>query len=89
MSMNRLFNLTIGIALVLVVVFTVREAAATSIVTSEKESIMKCHSLPSPHSIHSEYVERAGIFVVQTEAGPAGVDGGLIHLLSSYQTCSR
>jgi len=89
MSKNRLFNLTIVIALVIVVVFTVREAAATSMITSEKESVIRCHSLPSPYSIHSEYVEKAGIFVVQTEAGPTGVDGGLIHLLSSYQTCSR
>jgi hypothetical protein len=89
MSRNRLFNLIIAIALVIVLVFTVREAAATSIVTSEKEFVVRCHSLPSLYSIHSEYVEKAGIVVVQTEAGPTGADGGLIDLLSRYQSCLR
>jgi hypothetical protein len=89
MSINRLFNLSITIALIIVIVFTVREAAATSDVTSQTEGVMRCHSLPSPYSLHSEYDKTAGVFVVQTEAGPAGVDGGLKTLLSAYKTCSR
>ena len=89
MSRNRLFNLAIAITLVIVIVFTVREAAATSDLTSQSEGVLRCHSLPSPYSIHSEYDTSTGIFVVRTEDGPTGVDGGLKTLLSAYKTCSR
>jgi len=89
MSRNRLFNLFIAIALVLGIVFTVREAAATSDVTSQSEGVVRCHSLPSPYSIHTEYVQEMGVWVPYTEDGPTGVDGGLIYLLSNYRTCSQ
>ena len=89
MSRNRLFNLSIAIALFIVIVFTVREVSATSDVTSQTEGVLRCHALPSPYSIHSEDDTPTGIFVVRTEDGPTGVDGGLMFLLSSYRSCSR
>jgi hypothetical protein len=89
MLKHRLFNLLIAIALVIVIAFTVREVAATSDVTSQTEGLRMCHSLPSPYSIHSEYDETTGVFVIRTEDGPTGVDGGLKTLLSAYKTCSR
>ena len=83
MSRNRLFNLCIAIALIIVVLFTVREATATSIVTSQNEAGINCSSLSSRHSIRTEYVEEMGAWMTYTEDGPTGVDGGLINLLSS------
>jgi hypothetical protein len=89
MLRNRLFNVLIAIALVILVALTVREAFATSITTSQTSSTVKCDSLPSRHSIHTEYVEEMGMMVTSTEDGPTGVDGGLMYLLSAYRTCSK
>ena len=94
MFRNRLFNLLIAIALVLVVALTVREAFATSVLTSREEtaprtSSLECASLPSRYSIHTETVEATGTRLTFTEDGPTGVDGGLINLMSSYRICSH
>ena len=93
MLRNRLFNLTIAILLMLVVVLTVHEAAATAGVISEKNSTegatLKCMSLPSRYSLHAEYVTEAEMWIIHTEDGPTGVDGGFINLLSNYRACSR
>ena len=88
MSRHQLFNLAIAIALCIVILVTVREAAAISDVTSQTEGVLRCQSLPSFYSIHSGYDESTGGFVIQTEDGPAGLDGGLKTLLSTYKTCS-
>jgi hypothetical protein len=93
MLQHRIFNLVITLLLIIVVVFTVREAAATAGVIREGDStkgeILKCMSLPSRYSLRTEYVKEAKMWVIQTEDGPTGVDGGFIHLLSDYRTCSR
>jgi len=89
MLRNRLFNVLIAIALVTVVALTVREAFATSITTSQTDTAIKCDSLPSRHSIHTEYVNGTGMQLTYTEDGPTGIDGGLMYLLSAYRTCSR
>ena len=89
MLRNRLFALSIAVALVIAAAFTVREAVAVSLIRSESEIVLKCQSLPSRYSIHTEYVKGANMWIVGTEDGPTGVDGGLIYLLSSYRTCSR
>ena len=89
MLKNRLFNVVIAIALVMVVALTVREAFATTILRSQPNIAMECASLPSRSSIHTEYVEETGMRVSYTEAGPTGVDGGLKDLMSAYRTCSR
>ena len=91
MKTNHLFNLCVGIALVILLALTVREAAATAGVISQMDSanLPECDSLPSHYSIHTEYVKEIGIGLPYTEDGPTGVDGGLIYLLSTYRTCSR
>jgi len=94
MSRNRLFNTMIVIALVMVIAFTVQEAAATASMMPEADSsngvrTSECASLPSRYSIHTEYVQERGVWVPYTEDGPTGVDGGLIYLLSNYRTCSQ
>ena len=86
---NRLFNIFIIIALVTVVALTAREAFATSIITSETDAAIKCDSLPSHYSIHTEQVKSTGTWLTYTEDGPTGVDGGLIYLLSAYRACLR
>jgi hypothetical protein len=94
MLKNRLFNMLILIALVIVIALTVQEAAATASLVSEAYSAretktLMCASLPSRHSIRSKYLEEVKRWVLRTEDGPTGIDGGLIELLSNYQTCSR
>jgi hypothetical protein len=88
MLMHRLFNLLIAIAIVVAVVLTVREAVATTAITSQRDSIAKCDSLPSLTSIRTEYRKEADRWVVRWENGPAGVDGGLPELLSNKRSCS-
>jgi hypothetical protein len=39
MSRNRLLHLAVAVALIIVIAFTVREAAATSVVTSERKAV--------------------------------------------------
>jgi hypothetical protein len=89
MIKHRLFNLSVAIALVIVVAFTVREAVATTVIKSQTDPGIECASLPTRYSIRTEYVKEADMWVVRTEKGLAGVDGGLIDLLSKYRTCSR
>jgi hypothetical protein len=94
MLRNRLFNVTIAILIVIVVVFTAREAAATADIISKRDStkgreVVECLSLPSRYSLRTEYVNEANTWIFRTEDGPTGVDGGLIDLMSNYQTCSR
>jgi hypothetical protein len=87
MFKNRLFNVFVAMALVIVVALTVREAVATTVIRSQANAVIECTSLPSRYSLHTEYVD--GMWVAYTEDGPAGVDGGLIDLMSNYRTCSR
>jgi hypothetical protein len=89
MLKNRLFNVLIAFALVVTVALTVREAFATSSITSQNDIAIKCDSLPSRYSIHTEIMETTGTRLTYTEDGPTGIDGGLMHLLSAYRTCSR
>lgn len=56
---------------------------------AESREELKCLSLPSPYSIRTEYRYDLGVSIISTEDGLTGIDGGLIHLLSSYRTCSR
>lgn len=89
MSTNRLFQLMIALGLVLAVALTVREALATTVLTSERDAAAECASLPSRYSIRTEFMKETGTSATYTEDGPTGVDGGLMYLLSAYQTCSR
>ena len=90
MLSNRLFNVLIVLALLGVILLTAGEVAATAAVVSQANSYATvCASLPSRSSIHTEYVKERGAWVAYTEDGPAGVDGGLIHLLSDRVECSK
>ena len=90
MYTQRLFNLFVVIALVVIVALTVREAAATSFVIADAGSQnSECASLPSRSSIRTEYDEETGSWRTYSEAGPTGVDGGVIHLMSAYRACSK
>jgi len=89
MFRNRLFNVLIAIALVVVITLTVREAFATADITSQTEVSIKCNSLPSRFSIHMVEVNQSGTRVTYTEDGPTGVDGGLKELFTAFRTCSR
>jgi len=94
MPRNRLFNLMIAILLITVVALTVREAFATSMIVSGTDAkkgakTLECASLPSRYSLRTEYVKEERTWIFRTEDGPAGVDGGLIDLMSNYRTCSR
>ncbi len=89
MLRNRLFNIFIVIALITVVALTAREAFATSIITDDTEATVKCDSLPSRYSVHTEHVNTTSTRLAYTEDGPTGIDGGLIYLLSAYRTCSK
>lgn len=88
MPINRLFNILILIALVIVVGLTVREAFATASVVSLVDA-KECDSLPSRYSLHTEAVDGTGLSLPYTEDGPTGLDGGMIQLLSDYRTCSK
>ena len=89
MFKNRLFNLLIAIALVITLAFTVQEAFATSALRAEGSTVAVCDSLPSRYSIRSEYVRAMDNWVIVTEEGPTGLDGGLIQLMSDYRTCTK
>ena len=94
MFKNRFFNLLVAILLATVIALTVREAAATTSIMPKSDSTkgtetLTCFSLPSRYSIRTEYVKEADMWIIQTEDGPAGVDGGFMHLLSDYRTCSK
>lgn len=86
---NRLFNVLVAAAVVLVTALTVREAFATAVVTSNSDAVIACDSLPARYSIHPKFIEETGITVLYSEDGPVGVDGGLTELLSAHRNCSR
>lgn len=90
MFSHRLFNIIVAVALLVVIGLTVREAAATAQLISRAKSVeTACASLPSQHSIRTEYVPERGLWVTYSESGPTGMDGGLIQILSDRQACSK
>jgi hypothetical protein len=89
MNYYRLFNLFIALALLAAIVLTVQEAAATANVLSGNGNASRCANLPARHSIHNEYDSHRGAWVIVSEDGPTGLDGGLVQLLSDYRTCAK
>jgi len=90
MFSQRLFNFVVATALLVVIGLTVREAAATTVVTAQQSSTESlCDGLPTDTSIHTEYVEEKGAWMTYTEEGPTGVNGGLIQLLSDQSACQN
>lgn len=93
MKYHRLFDLIVAVALLVMVGLTIREAAATTIAITQadaaSQSSVACASLPSRYSIRSEYVQAMDNWVIVTEDGSTGIDGGLIQLMSDYRTCTK
>lgn len=96
MKKNRLFNVFVAAALVLMAALTIQGALETSRValaagiTDHVPAETLC-DLPAVErsSIHRVYVEQMDTWLTYTDAGPTGVDGGLMHLLSGSQACSQ
>jgi hypothetical protein len=89
MFRNRLFNISIALALLILIGLTAYDAmATTSVLAQSQPSAVSCQHLPLRTSIHVENVQGVG-HMTFTHEGPTGVDGGLIQLLSDYRTCSR
>lgn len=90
MNTQRLFNLIIAIVLLVALLLTVQEVAATADLVGPANPgnalDAECTSLPSRHSIRSEYVSEMGAWMTYTDEGPTGTDGGLVHILSN---CSQ
>ena len=91
MSTQRLFSLFVAVALLVLTVLTIRDAAATVSVISDtayvSQAADECASLPARSSIRGETIN--GVWLPTSEDGPTGIDGGLIYLLSAYRACSR
>jgi hypothetical protein len=91
MKTHRLFSLFVAVALLVLAVLTIRDAAATVSVISEtvfvSQAADECASLPARSSIRGETVN--GVWLPTSEDGPTGIDGGLIHLLAACGACSH
>jgi len=92
MFKNRLFNVFVVVALVVLAALTIQQALETTRIVSAagaSESAPCAIPVVDRSSIHSEYVEEMGIWLPQSDSGPTGVDGGLLYLLSGYRECSQ
>jgi hypothetical protein len=94
MLRNHWFNVLVAILVVTVIALTIREASATTSILTKDNSTkgtetLTCLSLPSRYSLRTEYVKEADMWMIRTEDGPTGVDGGFTILVSDYRTCSR
>ena len=88
MFKNRLFSTLVIAALVVVTALTIQQALETTKVVSAAASV--CTIPPVERSaIRSTFVQEKGTWVSLSVSGPTGVDGGLLHLLSDYRTCSK
>lgn len=93
MSINRLFNVLVTVALIAVVMFTLWESIETTkVVSAQSENMVSdspCFSGADRLALTAVYTDESRAWVPITQKGPAGVDGGLIELLSNYRTCSK
>jgi len=90
MRKNRLFNVVIGFALVVVIVLTISQAMETTKVVSAafgSSDEANCFSGMDRLSLTSVYIEEISGWFPRTNKGLTGVDGGLLYLLSNYHTC--
>ena len=99
MKKNRLFNIFVVAAMVLMIALTIQGTLATTRVamaagTSDPYPAQAAAPLcdfPAVErlAIRRVYVEQMKSWVTYTDGGPTGVDGGLIQLLSGSQDCSQ
>ena len=91
MLKNRLFNVVIGLSLVVIVVLTVSQAVETTKIVSAASGspdAFGCFSAMDRLSLTSVYVEEAGGWFPRTNKGSTGVEGGLLELLSNSRGCT-
>lgn len=93
MFRNRMFNISLIVALVIVTARTIQQALETTRVVSAAGTFANrspCHAaVMDRSSIRSVYEEEIGMWVSRSDSGPTDVDGGLLHLLSDYRICSQ
>jgi hypothetical protein len=99
MNKNRLFNVFISAALVLMAALTIGQSLETTkVALADGQSDQSYSSLAAPicdkpaverSSIHRVYVEQMDTWLTYTDGVPTGVDGGLIDLLSNARVCSK
>jgi hypothetical protein len=91
---NRTVTLSIVIVLIPLLIFpqivgvTDPGGVSTRGLQGQRQEVIKCAALPSRSSIRNEYSHETGMWLLYTEDGPSGVDGGLINLFANYHTCS-
>ena len=91
MLKSRLFNVFIGVALMVVIVLTISQAVETTrvvLAASSSPDTSGCFSGMDRLSLISVYVEEASGWFSYTNKGPTGVNGGLIDLLSNSRVCT-
>ncbi|MCI0552610.1 MAG: hypothetical protein L0287_16790 [Anaerolineae bacterium] len=92
MLKNRLLNVVIVIALVVMVVLMISQTIEMAKVVSAASGSPNeayCFSGMDRLSLTSVHVLEAGGWFPRTNSGFTGFDGGLIHLLSSHRACSK
>lgn len=89
MSTNRLFNVSIAVALIIVIALTVWQSVETTkvVAAASEADAAYCISSMARLSLTSVYVEKAHSWFSHTNDGPTGVDGGLLELLSNTRSC--
>ena len=91
MLTNRLFNVFIVAALVVIVVLTISQAVETTKVVSaasNSSSAVYCFSGMDRLSFTAVYGKETNAWFPHTNNGSTGVDGGLLELLSNNRSCS-
>jgi hypothetical protein len=91
MLKNRLFNLVIGVTLLVITVLTISQAVETTKVVSAASGspdAAGCFSAIDRLSLTSVYIKEVGGWFPRTDSGFTGFDGGLIYLLSNSHACT-
>ena len=93
MNKNRFFNLVVIVALAVMAALTINQVAAANRLVSGESNLRTSYSCSAPGAVHSpirtEYEAGRGGWVISTDDGPTGVDGGLIQLLNDRRACSN
>ena len=89
MSTNRWFAILI-VALLVVAVLTLQAGFATAQLVGAAPAVAVCQR-PAINlsSVHGTVDSTLGMIVARSDAGPTGVDGGLLSLLMEYRTCAK
>ena len=89
MSKTRWFQFFVVLSLVAVALLTAQSAVATTQVV--RGSAPAACARPSVHAstIQTAWDDQRNMVVIRSDAGPTGVDGGLLAILGEARTCSE